>query len=161
VIRGTQTPLEWLDDATVEHVPFVPDAGAPGKTWGATTKGFDGLYSQIIPRIIAALQKLKTATIEAMSFPEQKRPFWPLVSCTPKNLMPENPDLAAAASAIFNAGQIITSAQVVAIFESVEDESMRTLVARLFECAQFQNEALERLRLAVTKLDSKLPAVDA
>ena len=72
--------------------------------------------------------------------------------------MPENPDLASAASAIFNAGQIITSAQVVAIFESVEDESMRTLVARLFECVQFQNEALERLRLAVTKLDSKLPA---
>lgn len=72
--------------------------------------------------------------------------------------MPGNPDLAAAASAIFNAGQIITSAQVVAIFESVEDASLRTLVARLFECAQFQNEALERLRLAVTKLDSKLPA---
>jgi acyl-CoA reductase-like NAD-dependent aldehyde dehydrogenase len=75
--------------------------------------------------------------------------------------MPQNPDLAAAASAIFNAGQIITSAQVAAIFESLEDESMRTLVARLFECAQFQNEALERLRLVVTRLDSKLPAVDA
>ena len=69
--------------------------------------------------------------------------------------MPENSDLSAAASAIFNAGQIITSAQVVAIFESVEDESMRALVARLFECVQFQNEALERLRLAVTKLASK------
>ena len=75
--------------------------------------------------------------------------------------MPQNPDLAAAASAIFNAGRIITSAQVAAIFESVEDESMRTLVARLFECAQFQNEALERLRLVVTRLDSKLPAADA
>ena len=61
VIRGTQTPLEWLDDATVEHVPFVPDAAAPGKTWGVTTKGFDGLYSQIIPEVIAALQKLKNA----------------------------------------------------------------------------------------------------
>ena len=72
--------------------------------------------------------------------------------------MPINPDLAAAASAIFNAGQIITSAQVVAIFESVEDESTRKLVARLFECVQFQNEALERLRSAVTKLDSKLAA---
>ena len=50
---------------------------------------------------------------------------------------------------------------MVSIFENVEDESTRTLVARLFECVQFQNEALERLRLAVTKLDSKLPAVDA
>jgi ABC-type dipeptide/oligopeptide/nickel transport system ATPase component len=67
--------------------------------------------------------------------------------------MPENLDLAAAASAIFSAGQIITSAQVVAIFENVEDESTRTLLARLFECVQFQNEALERLRLVVTKLD--------
>ena len=36
--------------------------------------------------------------------------------------MPENPVLAAA-SAIFSAGQIITSAQVVSIFENVEDES--------------------------------------
>jgi hypothetical protein len=61
VIRGTETPLEWLDDATVEHVSFAPDAAAPGKTWGVTTKGFDGLYSQIIPGIIAALQKLKHA----------------------------------------------------------------------------------------------------
>ena len=67
--------------------------------------------------------------------------------------MPENLDLAAAASAIFSAGQIITSAQVVAIFENVEDESTRTLFARLFECVQFQNEALERLRIVVTKLD--------
>ena len=74
--------------------------------------------------------------------------------------MPENPVLAAA-SAIFSAGQIITSAQVVSIFENVEDESTRTLVARLFECVQFQNEALERLRFVVTRLDSKLPAVDA
>jgi acyl-CoA reductase-like NAD-dependent aldehyde dehydrogenase len=70
--------------------------------------------------------------------------------------MPGNPDLAAAASAIFSAGQIITSPQVVSVFENVEDESTRTLVARLFECVQFQNEALESLRLAVTKLDSKL-----
>jgi hypothetical protein len=37
VIRGTETPLEWLDDATVEHVSFAPDAAAPGKTWGVTT----------------------------------------------------------------------------------------------------------------------------
>jgi hypothetical protein len=74
---------------------------------------------------------------------------------TLKTLMPGNRDLAAAASAIFNAGQIITSAQVVAIYESVHDESTRTLLGRLFETLQFQNEALESLRLAVEKLDSE------
>jgi hypothetical protein len=55
-------------------------------------------------------------------------------------------------------GQIITSAQVVAIFESIHDESTRTLLARLFETLQFQNEALESLRLAVEKLDSEAAA---
>jgi hypothetical protein len=74
---------------------------------------------------------------------------------TLKSFMPSSGDLVAAASAIFNAGQIITSAQVVAIFESVHDESTRTLLARLFETLQFQNEALESLRLAVEKLDSE------
>jgi acyl-CoA reductase-like NAD-dependent aldehyde dehydrogenase len=72
--------------------------------------------------------------------------------------MPRNLDLAAAASGIFNAGQIITSAQVIAIFESVHDESTRTLLGRLFETLQFQNEALESLRLAVEKLDSEATA---
>jgi acyl-CoA reductase-like NAD-dependent aldehyde dehydrogenase len=74
---------------------------------------------------------------------------------TLKISMPRNRDLAAAASAIFNAGQIITSAQVVGIFESIHDESMRTLLGRLFETVQFQNEALESLRLAVERLDSE------
>ena len=67
VVRGTETPLEWLDDATVKHVPFVPDAAAPGRTWGTTTKGFYGLYDQMIPAIIAALQKLhNTSSISSL-----------------------------------------------------------------------------------------------
>lgn len=61
VIRGTQTPLEWLDDATVGLVPFFPDATSLVKNWGNTTKGFSGLYNQMIPAIVAALQKLQGA----------------------------------------------------------------------------------------------------
>jgi acyl-CoA reductase-like NAD-dependent aldehyde dehydrogenase len=69
--------------------------------------------------------------------------------------MPQNLDLAEAAAAIFNAGQIVTSAEVVAVFQEVPDEPTKTLLARLFEAVQFQNEALERLRLAIEKVDKK------
>jgi hypothetical protein len=72
-----------------------------------------------------------------------------------KRPMPRNSDLAEASAAIFNAGQIVTSAQVVAIFQDVPDEPTKTLLARLFEAVQFQNEALERLRLAIEKVDKK------
>jgi triacylglycerol lipase len=61
VIRGTQTPLEWLDAPTVGLVPFFPDATSLVKNWGNTTKGFSGLYNQMIPAIVAALQKLQGA----------------------------------------------------------------------------------------------------
>jgi hypothetical protein len=61
VIRGTETPLEWLDAVTVEQVPFVPNTAVPGTAWGVTTKGFNGLYDQIIPAIVAALKKVKDA----------------------------------------------------------------------------------------------------
>ena len=47
--------------------------------------------------------------------------------------MPQNSDLAEAAAAIFNAGQIVTSAQVVAIFEEVLDVPTKTLLARRVE----------------------------
>ncbi|MFY9986539.1 MAG: lipase family protein [Chthoniobacterales bacterium] len=60
-IRGTQTPLEWLDDATVGFEPFVPNTAAPGQAWGNTTKGFSGLYIQIITDIIAGLKNIQAA----------------------------------------------------------------------------------------------------
>jgi hypothetical protein len=60
-IRGTQTPLEWLDDATVGLASFVPNTAAPGQAWGNTTKGFYGLYIQIIPAIIAGLKSIQAA----------------------------------------------------------------------------------------------------
>jgi Lipase (class 3) len=44
VIRGTQTPLEWLDDASIQPKPFVPG-------WGSTTVGFGGIHDQIFPTI--------------------------------------------------------------------------------------------------------------
>ena len=44
VIRGTQTPLEWLDDASIQPMPFIPG-------WGSTTAGFRGLHDQIFPTI--------------------------------------------------------------------------------------------------------------
>jgi len=51
VIRGTQTPLEWLDDFTAQPVPFEPG----GQDWGHTTKGFSMLYGDIGPQILQAL----------------------------------------------------------------------------------------------------------
>ena len=44
VIRGTQTPLEWLDDASIQPVPFITG-------WGSTTAGFLLLHNQIFPAI--------------------------------------------------------------------------------------------------------------
>src|SRR6516164_620210 len=44
VIRGTQTPLEWLDDASIQPMPFIPG-------WGSTTTGFGLLHNQIFPTI--------------------------------------------------------------------------------------------------------------
>lgn len=48
VIRGTNTPMEWVADARA-----MPTAFAEG--WGSTTRGFMGLYSQIIPQILEAI----------------------------------------------------------------------------------------------------------
>ena len=65
--------------------------------------------------------------------------------------MPENSDLASAASLILNAREIITSVPVLAHVPNVEDEDTRTLLRRLFEVLTLQNEALERLSSAIAK----------
>lgn len=44
VIRGTQTPLEWFDDASIHPMPFRDG-------WGNTTRGFLELHEQIFPTI--------------------------------------------------------------------------------------------------------------
>jgi triacylglycerol lipase len=44
VIRGTQTPLEWLDDGSIQPTPFIPG-------WGTTTVGFRGIHDQIFAQI--------------------------------------------------------------------------------------------------------------
>jgi triacylglycerol lipase len=44
VIRGTQTPLEWLDDASIQPQPFI-------NGWGSTTSGFLLLHNQVFPTI--------------------------------------------------------------------------------------------------------------
>jgi triacylglycerol lipase len=54
VIRGTLTPLEWFDDATVVPVPFALN-------WGHTTQGFKVVYSQLSATIIQAINQLKSA----------------------------------------------------------------------------------------------------
>ena len=54
VIRGTISPLEWLEDATIVPVPFAPK-------WGNTTQGFKGIYSQLSPTINKAIQALQAA----------------------------------------------------------------------------------------------------
>ncbi len=56
VIRGTQTPLEWLDDFTAIPVPFQ----AGGKPWGRTTRGFSLLYNDLGPQISQALTTFQT-----------------------------------------------------------------------------------------------------
>jgi hypothetical protein len=40
VIRGTQTPLEWLDDATVEHGPVCPRRCSAEQDVGSNNKRF-------------------------------------------------------------------------------------------------------------------------
>lgn len=44
VIRGTQTPLEWFDDASIIPMPFR-------NGWGNTTRGFLEIHEQIFPTI--------------------------------------------------------------------------------------------------------------
>ena len=70
--------------------------------------------------------------------------------------MPENSDLAAAASAIFNASRIITSSQVIQAVPNVDEDNIRILFTRLFEAVQHQNEGLESLRAAIEKLARRI-----
>ncbi len=53
VIRGTQQPLEWLDDAAIIPIPFR--AG-----WGKTTQGFERIYNQLSSEILNAVKILQT-----------------------------------------------------------------------------------------------------
>jgi triacylglycerol lipase len=55
VIRGTVTPLEWLDDFSIHPVPFAPS----GKPWGNTTHGFKALYDNLGPQISQALHAVQ------------------------------------------------------------------------------------------------------
>ena len=55
MIRGTRTPLEWLDDFSAQPVPFAPS----GKPWGQTTQGFKALFDDLGPQINDALSNLK------------------------------------------------------------------------------------------------------
>jgi len=57
VIRGTRTPLEWLDDFTAQPAPFAPN----GRPWGRTTHGFNALFEYLGPQINDALAQLKAA----------------------------------------------------------------------------------------------------
>jgi triacylglycerol lipase len=50
-IRGTVTPLEWLDDASIRQLPFHI-------AWGDTTTGFKSIYDQLSPTIIRAVAEL-------------------------------------------------------------------------------------------------------
>ena len=70
--------------------------------------------------------------------------------------MPINSDLAAAASSIFNASQIITSSQVIGTVSNIDEDNIRILFTGLFETVQHQNEALESLRAAIEKLARKI-----
>jgi hypothetical protein len=54
VIRGTRTPLEWLDDFAARPEPFLPDR----QDWGRTTLGFKLLYDDLGPQIMGALGKV-------------------------------------------------------------------------------------------------------
>jgi triacylglycerol lipase len=51
VLRGTRTPLEWLDDFTAQPVVFQPN----GQPWGHSPLGFMVLYDDLGPQIHAAL----------------------------------------------------------------------------------------------------------
>jgi|GEM_PF-6309451 hypothetical protein len=65
--------------------------------------------------------------------------------------MPENSNLAMAASSIGNAHEIITSVQVLAHVPNVKDDDTRTLLRRLLEILVHHHEALDNLRLAIEK----------
>ncbi len=64
VIRGTITPLEWLDDASAQPEPFQPVPG--GQNWGNTTLGFKTLYGDLSPQILAALGKLPAGGLNSI-----------------------------------------------------------------------------------------------
>jgi triacylglycerol lipase len=49
VIRGTQTPLEWFDDASIHPTPFR-------NGWGNTTTGFLSIHDQIFPTIVKIIE---------------------------------------------------------------------------------------------------------
>jgi Lipase (class 3) len=49
VIRGTQTPLEWFDDASIHPTPFRTG-------WGNTTTGFLSIHEQIFPTILKIIE---------------------------------------------------------------------------------------------------------
>ena len=51
VIRGTKTPLEWLDDFTAQPVALELN----GQPWGHVTLGFKLLFDDLGPQIIQAL----------------------------------------------------------------------------------------------------------
>jgi triacylglycerol lipase len=53
VIRGTQTPLEWFDDASIHPAPFR-------NGWGNTTTGFLSIHEQIFPIILKIIEGQRT-----------------------------------------------------------------------------------------------------
>jgi hypothetical protein len=53
VIRGTQTPLEWFDDAAIHPTPFR-------NGWGNTTAGFLSIHEQIFPAILKVIEGQRT-----------------------------------------------------------------------------------------------------
>lgn len=57
VIRGTITPLEWLEDAYIQPALF----SAAHAAWGQVTRGFKIIHDAIFPQILAALTQLKAA----------------------------------------------------------------------------------------------------
>jgi triacylglycerol lipase len=52
VIRGTEQPLEWLDDELIKPIGFRSG-------WGSTTFGFLEIYNQISPQILGAVRQLR------------------------------------------------------------------------------------------------------
>jgi len=59
IIRGTKTPLEWMDDFTALPVSFKPS----GKDWGKTTQGLNTLYANLGPQINSAISQLQAGGI--------------------------------------------------------------------------------------------------
>ena len=56
VIRGTKTPLEWLDDFAAQPVAFQPH----GQDWGSTTRGYARLYAYLGAQIGTQLAECQT-----------------------------------------------------------------------------------------------------